>query len=136
MYGNFYKKLSILMPAAARAVDAARLALWHAAGAAAAGNLAGHAHAHYLAPLIAPDGLRPRRLAAPAADVLTGNRLLSVNNGVVRRAWGRNDNAQFAIARAMAAEPRLRVTVAHTVGDEGLLQDAAATAAARADGKR
>ena len=59
-----------------------------------------------------------------------------VNNGVARRAWGRNDNAQFAIARAMAAEPRLRVTVAHAVGDEGLLQDAAATAAARADGKR
>lgn len=34
-----------------------------------------------------------------------------VNNGVARRAWARNEPAEFAIRRAMEAEPRLRVTL-------------------------
>ena len=58
--------------------------------------------------------------------------LWDVSNGISRRAWARNDNAQFAIARAMEAEPRLRVTQAHAVGDASLL--AAATATARGEG--
>ena len=35
-----------------------------------------------------------------------------VNNGIARRSWARNEEAQFAIRRAMEAEPRLRVTLA------------------------
>ena len=35
-----------------------------------------------------------------------------VNNGIARRSWARNKEAQFAIRRAMAAEPLLKVTLA------------------------
>ncbi len=43
-----------------------------------------------------------------------------VNNGVCRRSWAGNDNAEFAIKRAMEAEPKLKVTVpCHA--DESLL---------------
>ena len=35
-----------------------------------------------------------------------------VNNGIARRSWARNPEAQFAIRRAMEAEPRLKVTLA------------------------
>jgi urocanate hydratase len=35
-----------------------------------------------------------------------------VNNGIARRSWARNPGAEWAIARAMEQEPRLRVTVA------------------------
>ena len=34
-----------------------------------------------------------------------------VNNGIARRAWARNEEAEFAIRRAMAANPMLRVTM-------------------------
>merc|ERR1711871_1204549 len=34
-----------------------------------------------------------------------------VNNGVSRRAWGRNENAEFAIKRAMEANKELSVTI-------------------------
>ncbi len=34
-----------------------------------------------------------------------------VNSGIARRAWARNEPAEFAIARAMEREPRLRVTL-------------------------
>lgn len=34
-----------------------------------------------------------------------------VSNGVARRAWARNPNARWAIERAMADEPRMRVTL-------------------------
>ena len=34
-----------------------------------------------------------------------------VNNGVARRAWARNDGANFAIKRAMEAEPKLSITL-------------------------
>ncbi len=43
-----------------------------------------------------------------------------VNNGIARRSWARNDEAVFAIKRAMEVEPRLRVTLPNTV-DESLL---------------
>ena len=43
-----------------------------------------------------------------------------VNNGISRRSWARNDGAIFAIKRAMAAEPRLTVTIP-TVADDALL---------------
>ena len=35
-----------------------------------------------------------------------------VNNGIARRSWARNDEAQFAIRRAMESEPKLKVTLA------------------------
>ena len=34
-----------------------------------------------------------------------------VNNGISRRAWGRNSNAEEAIARAMESNPLLKVTM-------------------------
>ncbi len=40
-----------------------------------------------------------------------------VNNGIARRAWARNDEAIFAIKRAMVEEPLLRVTLPNKVGD-------------------
>lgn len=36
-----------------------------------------------------------------------------VNNGISRRSWARNEEAVFAIKRAMEAEPRLKVTLPH-----------------------
>jgi urocanate hydratase len=41
-----------------------------------------------------------------------------VNNGIARRAWARNDEAVFAIKRAMESEPKLRVTLPNIVEDE------------------
>lgn len=43
-----------------------------------------------------------------------------VNNGIARRSWARNDEAIFAIKRAMEAEPRLKVTLPSIV-DPALL---------------
>ncbi|MFL2949666.1 MAG: urocanate hydratase [Candidatus Poseidoniaceae archaeon] len=43
-----------------------------------------------------------------------------VNNGVARRAWARNDGANFAIKRAMEADERLKVTLPHTSEDRVL----------------
>ncbi|NQV53451.1 MAG: urocanate hydratase [Flavobacteriales bacterium] len=40
-----------------------------------------------------------------------------VNNGIARRSWARNDEAIFAIKRAMEAEPRLKVTLPNKVDD-------------------
>jgi len=45
-----------------------------------------------------------------------------VNNGIARRNWARNENATFAIKRAMEAEPLLKVTLPNLVDDE-LLND-------------
>ena len=45
-----------------------------------------------------------------------------VNNGIARRNWARNENAIFAIKRAMDAEPLLKVTLPNLV-DEQLLED-------------
>lgn len=44
-----------------------------------------------------------------------------VNNGIARRSWARNEEAVFAIKRAMAAEPLLQVTLPN-VADEHLLE--------------
>ncbi|MEE2755147.1 MAG: urocanate hydratase [Myxococcota bacterium] len=43
-----------------------------------------------------------------------------VNNGIARRAWARNQGAEFAIKQAMANEARLKVTLAHHA-DPGIL---------------
>ena len=40
-----------------------------------------------------------------------------VNNGIARRAWARNEEAIFAIKRAMEAEPKLQVTLPASVDD-------------------
>jgi urocanate hydratase len=41
-----------------------------------------------------------------------------VNNGVARRNWARNENANFAIKRAMEAEPLLKVTLPENVTED------------------
>lgn len=43
-----------------------------------------------------------------------------VNNGIARRSWARNEEAIFAIKRAMEDEPLLKVTLPNLV-DEALL---------------
>jgi urocanate hydratase len=40
-----------------------------------------------------------------------------VNNGIARRSWARNDEAIFAIKRAMLAEPKLVVTLPNQADD-------------------
>jgi urocanate hydratase len=47
------------------------------------------------------------------------NRMLhwDVNNGIARRSWARNEEAVFAIKRAMEKEPLLKVTLPHMVDD-------------------
>ena len=46
-----------------------------------------------------------------------------VNNGIARRRWPRNEGAQWAIERAMEAEPKLCVTRAH-LADDQLVEEA------------
>ena len=43
-----------------------------------------------------------------------------VNNGIARRNWARNENAIFAIKRAMEVEPMLKVTLPNVVNDSEL----------------
>mgnify|MGYP003672523087 CR=1 FL=1 len=43
-----------------------------------------------------------------------------VNNGIARRNWARNDEAIFAIKRAMSAEPLLKVTLPNIADDSDL----------------
>jgi urocanate hydratase len=45
-----------------------------------------------------------------------------VNNGIARRSWARNEEAIFAIRRAMKKEPGLKVTLPH-MADEDILKD-------------
>ena len=45
-----------------------------------------------------------------------------VNNGIARRSWARNENANFAIERAMEKEPLLKVTMPQKVEDDLLLK--------------
>ena len=40
-----------------------------------------------------------------------------VNNGISRRSWARNDEAIFAIKRAMKSEKKLKVTLPNIVDD-------------------
>jgi len=46
-----------------------------------------------------------------------------VNNGIARRAWARNEGAEFAIARAMEQDPNMTVTMPQHA-DDGLIDDA------------
>jgi len=48
--------------------------------------------------------------------------LFDVNNGIARRSWARNEEANFAIKREMERTPKLKVTLANLVDDE-LLND-------------
>ena len=41
-----------------------------------------------------------------------------VNNGIARRSWARNEEANFAIKREMERSPKLKVTLANLVDDE------------------
>jgi urocanate hydratase len=41
-----------------------------------------------------------------------------VNNGISRRSWARNENAIFAIKRAMEKEPLLKITIPNLVNNE------------------
>ena len=41
-----------------------------------------------------------------------------VNNGVARRAWARNEGAEFAIKRAMSQDSRLQVTIPNHVDEK------------------
>lgn len=55
----------------------------------------------------------------PAAERRLKSMLLfDVNNGIARRSWARNDEADFAIKREMARTPKLKVTLANRVDDE------------------
>jgi urocanate hydratase len=45
-----------------------------------------------------------------------------VNNGIARRSWARNSEADFAIKREMARTPKLQVTLANRVDDDLLDQ--------------
>jgi urocanate hydratase len=45
-----------------------------------------------------------------------------VNNGIARRSWARNDEAIFAIKRAMAKEPKLKITLPAIASDDVLNQ--------------
>jgi len=44
--------------------------------------------------------------------------LFDVNNGIARRSWARNEEANFAIKREMARTPKLKVTLANLVQDD------------------
>lgn len=44
--------------------------------------------------------------------------LFDVNNGIARRSWARNSEANFAIKREMARTPKLKVTLANLVDDD------------------
>jgi urocanate hydratase len=55
--------------------------------------------------------------SADAERRIRGMLAWDVNNGISRRAWAGNPEAKFAIARAMEAEPQLRVTPSHGVDD-------------------
>jgi urocanate hydratase len=60
--------------------------------------------------------------SAQAQRNLTSMLHWDVNNGIARRNWARNENATFAIKRAMEAEPLLKVTLPNLVDDQ-LLDD-------------
>ena len=53
-----------------------------------------------------------------AARRLKSMLLFDVNNGIARRSWARNAEADFAIKREMARTPKLKVTLANQVDDE------------------
>ena len=46
-----------------------------------------------------------------------------VNNGVSRRAWSGNGNADITIRRAMQSNPDLLVTLPNSVNDESIMDN-------------
>ena len=59
----------------------------------------------------------------PACDDRIVNMIhFDVHNGLARRAWGRNQNAVFAVEREMKISPALRVTLPNAVNDDLLDQ--------------
>ncbi len=58
--------------------------------------------------------------SADASRRLESMLFWDVNNGISRRNWARNEGAIFAIKRAMATQPLLKVTIPNIV-DDGLL---------------
>lgn len=56
--------------------------------------------------------------SADASRRLKSMLFWDVNNGISRRSWARNDEAMFAIKRAMALEPLLKVTIPNLVDDQ------------------
>jgi urocanate hydratase len=55
---------------------------------------------------------------ADAERKLKSMLLFDVNNGIARRSWARNSEANFAIKREMARTPKLKVTLANLVDDD------------------
>ncbi|WP_068547006.1 urocanate hydratase [Thalassotalea crassostreae] len=55
--------------------------------------------------------------SADAERRLKSMLLFDVNNGIARRSWARNEEANFAIKREMARTPKLKVTLANLVED-------------------
>lgn len=60
--------------------------------------------------------------SAEASRRLKSMLFFDVNNGIARRSWARNSEADFAIKREMARTPKLQVTLANRVDDEILAQ--------------
>jgi urocanate hydratase len=58
--------------------------------------------------------------SADASRRLKNMLFWDVNNGIARRSWARNDEAIFAIKRAMGNEPKLKVTLPN-MADEKLI---------------
>jgi len=58
--------------------------------------------------------------SAAAERRLKSMLLFDVNNGIARRSWARNEEANFAIKREMARTPKLKVTLANLVEDDVL----------------
>ena len=56
--------------------------------------------------------------SAAAERRLKSMLLFDVNNGIARRSWARNAEANFAIKREMARTPKLKVTLANLVEDD------------------
>jgi urocanate hydratase len=61
--------------------------------------------------------------SADAARRLVSMIAWDVNNGIARRAWARNQGAEFAIRRAMAADARMKVTMPEHA-DDAIVDDA------------
>jgi len=60
--------------------------------------------------------------SAEAERRLKSMLFFDVNNGIARRSWARNNEADFAIKREMARTPKLQVTLANRVDDDLLEQ--------------
>jgi urocanate hydratase len=61
--------------------------------------------------------------SADADRKIRGMIAWDVNNGIARRAWARNEGAEFAIRRAMVADPRMTITMPEHA-DDAVVNDA------------